>query len=234
MNKINFSAEYLTRLDALLTHKYEMTKVDISQIPQDYILSIMLDIENKIKNFDEDELNADKLDDMVLDAEKKFVSYIQENNYVENTICISPKEELRSVNYKEEKARPLEKSIKGAVIPSAQIVHDAAVGLEAFSRAGYSKNLKGNVQEIMVKNKYNLSPKRIIDGNKAYLTKSATAIRDDIIIKNPQGNIVSRLQIKDVVSDSGIKDVVREVSKKHYTGTKLMGSPEQRNYMKVQ
>ena len=80
---------------------------------------------------------------------------------------------------------------------------------------------------------FNLSPERLIDGNVAVLSKSPTAVRDDLLIMNG-GKVIQRMQLKDTVSSSGISKTISQVSNKHYAGTKLMGTPETvAKYMEV-
>lgn len=134
-------------------------------------------------------------------------------------------------NFKEEsvmfiKRNSVVSGFKGSVIPMVREIFECRVGLEAIKRAGRNPRLKGIVHEIIVKNRYNASPKRLFDGTKAMLSKSATAIRDDIVIKNKLGHIVGRRQLKDTISFAGIKKTVGQVKSKHYAGTKLFGTKE--------
>ena len=69
-----------------------------------------------------------------------------------------------------------------------------------------------------------MSPERLIDGTKAVLTKSTTAVRDDLLIMNDAGGIVGRMQLKDTVPS--ISKTVNQVKAGKYAGTQLMGTPE--------
>lgn len=113
----------------------------------------------------------------------------------------------------------------GTAAAAAREVFEGAVGIEAVMRAGKNPQLKGIVHEVMFKDLYNLSPERLIDGNVAVLSKSPTAVRDDLLIMNG-GKVVQRMQLKDTVSGSGVADTIAKVSNKHYAGTNLMGTPE--------
>lgn len=113
----------------------------------------------------------------------------------------------------------------GTAAAAAREVFEGAVGIEATMRVGKNPQLKGVVHEVAFKDLYNLSPERLIDGNKAILSKSPTAVRDDLLIMNG-GKVVQRMQLKDTVSNSGIAKTISQVGNKHYTGTNLMGTPE--------
>lgn len=69
----------------------------------------------------------------------------------------------------------------------------------ALKRAGNNPNIKGHINEIRMVDKLNFNPMNLIKGNKAQITKSPTAIRDDIIVKNGK-NIIKRFQVKDTTS----------------------------------
>lgn len=73
----------------------------------------------------------------------------------------------------------------------------------------------------------NLNPLHIIKGEKAVLTKSPTAVRDDIVVKAKKtGKVIKRMQLKDTTSKSGIRDTAKKVKDHHYKGTILMGTKE--------
>lgn len=111
----------------------------------------------------------------------------------------------------------------GATVATAREGMEAKIGIEAFRRAGHSKNLKGVVHEVMAKDCYNANPKRILDGTKAQLTKSTTAVRDDIVIMK-DGSVVGRWQLKDTAKS--INQTIRQVKDGHYAGTMLKGTEE--------
>lgn len=117
------------------------------------------------------------------------------------------------------------KNYSGTAAAAAREVFEGAVGIEAVERAGRNPQLKGIVHEVAYKDLYNLSPERLVDGNRAVLSRSTTAVRDDVLIKNG-GKIVQRIQLKDTISDSGIGKTISQVGSKHYAGTNLMGTPE--------
>lgn len=102
-------------------------------------------------------------------------------------------------------------------------VAEAKIGIEAFARAGRNPNMKGVVHEVIVKDLYNASPARIVDGTKAVLSKSTTAVRDDVLIMK-SGSIVGRLQLKDTAQS--INKTVKQVKDGHYIGTSLKGTKE--------
>lgn len=115
------------------------------------------------------------------------------------------------------------KNNAGTCIAVAREVFEATSGMEAAMRNGRNPQLKGVVHETMYKNAYNLSPARIIDGKEAVLSKSVTAVRDDVLIKQG-GKIVERLQLKDTPASIG--NTIKQVSEKHYAGTNLVGTKE--------
>lgn len=102
-------------------------------------------------------------------------------------------------------------------------VDEVAVGKQAMQRAGHCKNLHGHITEKLVCDNFNRNPLNIIQGKVAKQTKSATAIRDDIVILQ-KGRVVGRKQIKDTVS--GIQKTVKQASEHHYKGTSLEGTIE--------
>ena len=113
----------------------------------------------------------------------------------------------------------------GTTISTGKQIYQNSVIDRALKRAGKCKNLKGHINEIMTCDKINLNPKNIIQGKKAVLTKSPTAIRDDRIIK--QGSkIVGREQLKDTISKSGLLKTAKQVSNGQYKGTSLVGTKE--------
>ena len=93
----------------------------------------------------------------------------------------------------------------------------------AVARGGHCPNLKGHINEIMTVDKLNTNLHNIINGKKAYLTKSTTAMRDDIIVKK-SGKVVERYQLKD--TPKGIHNTIRKVEQHQYKGTNLMGTKE--------
>lgn len=115
------------------------------------------------------------------------------------------------------------KKQSGVATAAGREIFEAKSGIEAAMRAGKNPNLKGIVHETMYKNIYNASPKRIIDGTKAVLSESTTAIRDDVIIKQGS-NIVKRVQLKDTANSIG--KTIEQVKNHHYSGTNLVGTKE--------
>lgn len=101
--------------------------------------------------------------------------------------------------------------------------YEGNVAARAIKRAGKNKNLKGHIFEYLTVDKINQNPVNIIKGKKAVLTKSPTAVRDDIIVKQGK-KIVKRMQLKD--TPKGIKDTVNRVVNKQYAGTNLVGTKE--------
>lgn len=103
--------------------------------------------------------------------------------------------------------------------------YQGAVAQRAVQRAGHCTNLKGHVFEICYKDKFNLNPKNIVSGKRAYLTKSPIAVRDDIIVKQ-NGKIVKRFQCKDTSSVSGVRDTAKRIQSGQYSRTNVVGTSE--------
>lgn len=118
---------------------------------------------------------------------------------------------------------PKRKSNPAITIAAVKQIHDGSVAARAIKRAGKNKNLKGHIFEILTRDQYNLNPKNIAQGREAVLTKSPTAMRDDIVIKQGK-KIVGRMQLKD--TPKGINDTVKKVASGQYKGTKLVGTKE--------
>lgn len=103
--------------------------------------------------------------------------------------------------------------------------YEAKVGLEALSRAGKNIQLKGHVHEILFKDQYNLNPINIVQGKTAALTKSPTAQMRDIVMK--QGNkVIGHAQLKDTVSNSGVRKTIEQIKAGHYNKTAVYGTEE--------
>lgn len=103
--------------------------------------------------------------------------------------------------------------------------YDASVVKRALKRAGNNPNIKGHINEIRMVDKLNFNPTNLIKGNKAQLTKSPTAIRDDIIVKNGK-NIIKRFQVKDTTSVSGAAKTAKQIASGKYRGTNVVGTKE--------
>lgn len=126
---------------------------------------------------------------------------------------------------KKEKTKQEKKKLPsiGTATVFAKNLYENNVGTRALERAGKNKNLKGHVFEQLTVDKINRNPSNILKGKKAVLTKSPTAVRDDILIKQG-GKIVKRMQLKD--TPRGIKDTVNRVANKQYARTNLVGTKE--------
>ncbi len=100
---------------------------------------------------------------------------------------------------------------------------EGKIGLEAFERAGRNPQLKGVVHETAYKTMYNLDPKHMLNGTKATLSKSTTALRDDILIKKGT-SVVGRMQLKDTTNSIG--KTIKQVQAGKYARTNLTGTFE--------
>ena len=104
----------------------------------------------------------------------------------------------------------------GTVTAAARSAYEGKVGLEAFARAGRNPNLKGVVHEVLVKDAHNLNPANILSGKVESLTKSTTAVRDDVIVQQA-GKVVSRMQLKDTAGSIG--KTLKQAASGKYAGT---------------
>ena len=112
----------------------------------------------------------------------------------------------------------------GTVTAAGRSVYETKVGVEAVVRSG-GKNpqLKGVVHEILYRDSLTVAPKNLASGAKGALSKSVTAMRDDVLLKQG-GNVVGRAQLKDAVASAD--KVARQAAGGKYAGTKLMGTKE--------
>ena len=112
----------------------------------------------------------------------------------------------------------------GTAAAASRSAYEAKVGTEAVLRSG-GKNpqLKGVVHEILYRDSITMDPKNLVSGTKGVLSKSATAIRDDVLTMRG-GSVVGRAQLKDTVS--GIEKTVRQAADGKYARTSLMGTKE--------
>lgn len=119
-----------------------------------------------------------------------------------------------------------EKKNAGTAAAAGRSAYEAKVGVEAVIRSG-GKNpqLKGVVHEVLYRDSVTLSPANLANGTVGVLSKSSTAVRDDVLIK--QGSkIVSRAQLKDTVSSAGVAKTVKQAASGKYARTNLKGTVE--------
>ena len=112
----------------------------------------------------------------------------------------------------------------GTAAATGRSAYESKVGVEAVIRSG-GKNpqLKGVVHEVLYRDSLTLTPGNLASGTKGVLSRSATAVRDDVLLK--QGSkVVGRAQLKDTVS--GVSKTVKQAASGKYAGTKLMGTKE--------
>ena len=117
----------------------------------------------------------------------------------------------------------MSKKQAGTITVAGRGIAEGRVGVEAVTRVGRNPQVKGVVHEVLYRDLQNASAKNVVNGTKAVLTKSTTAVRDDILMK--QGtSIVGRAQLKD--TPKAIAKTVSQVRSGHYAGTNLMGTTE--------
>ena len=112
------------------------------------------------------------------------------------------------------------------VAGSASNVYEASVGMRALNRAGQNPQMKGIVQEIMYCDKYNTNMGNILNGHHMDLTKSTTAHMKDVIAKNSAGKVVGHAQLKDTISNAGVRKTVQQIKSGHYSKTRVIGTEE--------
>lgn len=114
----------------------------------------------------------------------------------------------------------------GTAAAAAHSAYEGKVGVEAVARSG-GKNpqLKGVVHEILVRDRISASPENLVSGTKGVLSKSSTAIRDDVLTMRG-GSVTGRAQLKDTVSASGLQKTLKQAASGKYKGTNLMGTKE--------
>lgn len=102
--------------------------------------------------------------------------------------------------------------------------YETKVGVEAVARSG-GKNpqLKGVVHEVLYRDSITMTPKNLLSGTKGVLSKSSTAVRDDVLTMQG-GRVIGRAQLKDTVE--GIHKTVQQAVGGKYAGTRLMGTQE--------
>ena len=111
----------------------------------------------------------------------------------------------------------------GTMTAAARSAYEGKVGLEALARAGRNPQLKGIVHEILVRDAHNANPANILAGKVASLTKSTTAVRDDVIVQQA-GKVISRMQLKDTAGSIG--KTIKQAASGKYAGTQLVGTRE--------
>ena len=103
--------------------------------------------------------------------------------------------------------------------------YEAATALRALDRAGSCPQLKGHVHEILFCDKFNANPANILQGKHAALTKSATAQMKDVVITKG-GNVIGHAQLKDTISNSGVRKTIEQINGGHYGKTAVFGTEE--------
>lgn len=109
---------------------------------------------------------------------------------------------------------------------AARELYFDTIAQEALDRAGECPQLKGVVHELLFRDKLNLSPKNLLEGNVTKLTKNPTAHGVDLVTLNKQGRPVAKYQLKDCTSSSGTNKTLGQVRNGKYRNAKLMGTEE--------
>lgn len=129
---------------------------------------------------------------------------------------------------KEESKKQFTTKGKGWISPTKTVIqqgYEANLIQRTIKRAGKNTNIKGHINEMRMVDKINMNPINIIKGNKATVTKSPTAKRDDIIVKNGQ-KVIKRFQAKDTSSASGAAKTAKQMMSGKYNKTNVVGTKE--------
>lgn len=108
---------------------------------------------------------------------------------------------------------------------SAQEHYNDAIGKEAYARVGNNHQAKGVVHELLYRDKLNLNISSRLRGDVSTLTNNPRAHSVDVLTAN-KGKVISRYQLKDCTSDSGISKTLGKERKGQYKSTQLMGTEE--------
>ena len=99
------------------------------------------------------------------------------------------------------------------------------IGESAVEHVGRGDQLKGTVHEIAYCAKRNLKSMATFSDEICKLTSSKNAKVVDVLISK-NNKITERLQLKDVVSDSGVRSVVNRTNSGYYRSAKMVGTKE--------
>ena len=99
------------------------------------------------------------------------------------------------------------------------------MGQEAVRRVGRGSQLKGVIHEVAILEKRNLDPDALLSGTRTSVTRSANARTVDLVTTR-DGRVVERLQAKDCISDSCVRQVQDRVAKGQYRTVRLVGTRE--------
>lgn len=118
------------------------------------------------------------------------------------------------------------KKKKGSInIGLAQESYWDMAGQEARKLVGNQTQIKGTIHEIVVRDKKNLSLQSILSGEMTSLAKSRHSTAVDLVTLK-SGKVISRSQLKDVISRKGIDNVVKQAKSGKYRSVKLIGTNE--------
>lgn len=106
-----------------------------------------------------------------------------------------------------------------------KIGYEQSVVARAMQRAGKNPQLKGHIQEVLVKDSSNVRNLFTNPGASTELTKSTTAKAVDLVTTKG-GKVIERIQVKDVTSKAGIDNLVKQCAEGKYRSAKLVGSEE--------
>ena len=101
--------------------------------------------------------------------------------------------------------------------------YEGSVVARAVARAGGNPHLKGHIHEVLVQDARNV--RNALTGRVTSLTHSTHARCVDLVTTNG-GRVVERIQVKDAVSSTAIKKLVRQVADGKYRSAQLVGTEE--------
>ncbi len=96
---------------------------------------------------------------------------------------------------------------------------------EAVRRAGRGPQLKGNILEIAIRERRNLTLGALLSGRRTDVTRSANARTVDLVTTQNR-RVVERIQAKDCISDACVREVQHRVAAGQYRTARLVGTRE--------
>jgi hypothetical protein len=101
-----------------------------------------------------------------------------------------------------------------------------ALGGEAVERVGRGPQLKGTIAELRVRDIRNVKAAALLSGQTTKQTASTNARVVDLFTIEQSGCVVERIQVKDVTSSSGMRDLTRRIESAQYRTARLVGTRE--------
>lgn len=113
------------------------------------------------------------------------------------------------------------KTTKSAI--AVQTGYEGKVIREALLRAGKNPHLKGHIHELLLRDRLNLRPEALLNGERASLVRAPNARAVDLVIKRG-GKVIQRIQAKD--TPMSISKTLRQMQSGHYRSARVLGTDE--------